>query len=155
MVVEDSGQLVPYDKTDKILRWSKEIEVTAQKYDIDPAVIAALIEQESGGNPNAGSTAGAQGLMQLMPSTAKGLGVDPWDPIQNIDGGTRYFLYQYKRFGNMEQALEAYNSGSGNVINGNYFYFSETQRYIRNVPVLIDKYQRVFAVAKNKKKTKV
>lgn len=149
MVVEDSGKLVPYDKTDRILRWSKEIEAASKKYDVDPAIIAAIIEQESGGNPDAGSRAGAQGLMQLMPRTARGLGVDPWDPAQNIDGGTRYFLYQYKRFGNLEQALAAYNAGPGNVLNGNYLYITETQGYIRNVPLLIDKYQRVFAEARS------
>ncbi|HEX3030673.1 MAG TPA: lytic transglycosylase domain-containing protein [Bacillota bacterium] len=145
MVVDETGHLVPYDKTDRILRWSREIEATAKKHNIDPAIIAAIIEQESGGNPSAGSHAGAQGLMQLMPRTARGLGVDPWDPAQNIEGGTRYFLYQYKRFGNLEQALAAYNAGPGNVLNGNYLYISETQRYIRNVPVLIAKYQRLFA----------
>lgn len=153
MVVDDSGQLVPYDKTDKILRWSREIDVTSRKYHIDPAIIAAIIEQESGGNPEAGSRAGAQGLMQLMPATARGLGVNPWDPLQNIEGGTRYFLYQYKRFGNLEQALAAYNAGPGNVINGNYLYIAETQRYIRNVPVLVNKYQQIFAKAKKPKQT--
>lgn len=152
MVVDETGQLVPYDKTDKILRWSREIEITAKKHDIDPAIIAAIIEQESGGNPNAGSNAGAQGLMQLMPKTAKGLGVDPWNPLQNIEGGTTYFLYQYKRFGNMEQALAAYNAGPGNVINGNYLYIGETQRYIRNVPVLVGKYQRLFTARATKKR---
>lgn len=155
MVVEESGKLVPYDKTDRILRWSREIETAAKKYDVDAAIIAAIIEQESGGNPTAGSHAGAIGLMQLMPRTARGLGVDPYDPAQNIDGGTRYFLYQFKRFGNIEQALAAYNAGPGNVLNGNYLYIPETQRYIRNVPVLIEKYERVFAQARNKPKTKV
>lgn len=151
MVLDDNGKLVPYDKTDRILRWSREIQLTSRKYNIDPAIIAAIIEQESGGNPEAGSSAGAQGLMQLMPRTARGLGVNPWNPLQNIDGGTRYFLYQYKRFGNFEQALAAYNAGPGNVINGNYLYIAETQRYIRNVPVLVNKYQRLFAKANSHK----
>ncbi|HWI54313.1 MAG TPA: transglycosylase SLT domain-containing protein, partial [Desulfobacteria bacterium] len=74
MVVAETGELVPWDKTDKILRWAPYIQTAARKYQVDPAVIAAVIEQESGGNPNAGSRAGAQGLMQLMPRTAKGLG---------------------------------------------------------------------------------
>ncbi len=147
MVVAETGELVPWDKTDRILRWAPYIQTASQKYQVDPAIIAAVIEQESGGNPRAGSHAGAQGLMQLMPRTAKGLGVDPWDPAQNIDGGTRYLLYQYRRFGNLEQALAAYNAGPGNVIDGDYLYISETQRYIRNVPRLIEKYRDVFATA--------
>lgn len=147
MVVAETGELVPWDKTDRILRWAPYIQTASQKYQVDPAIIAAVIEQESGGNPRAGSRAGAQGLMQLMPRTAKGLGVDPWDPAQNIDGGTRYLLYQFKRFGNLEQALAAYNAGPGNVINGDYLYISETQRYIRNVPRLTEKYRDIFAQA--------
>lgn len=147
MVVAETGELVPWDKTDKILRWAPYIQASSKKWQVDPAIIAAVIEQESGGNPKAGSRAGAQGLMQLMPRTARGLGVDPWDPAQNIDGGTHYLLYQYKRFGNLEQALAAYNAGPGNVINGNYLYISETQRYIRNVPRLIEKYREVFGKA--------
>lgn len=148
MVVADSGELVPYDKTDRILRWAPYIQAASEKYQVDPAIIAAIIEQESGGNEKAGSHAGAIGLMQLMPRTARGLGVDPYDPAQNIDGGTHYILYQYKRFGNLEQALAAYNAGPGNVINGNYLYISETQRYIRNVPILVEKYRRVFVNAR-------
>lgn len=147
MVVAETGELVPWDKTDRILRWAPYIQNASRKYQVDPAIIAAVIEQESGGNPKAGSRAGAQGLMQLMPRTAKGLGVDPWDPAQNIDGGTHYLLYQYKRFGNLEQALAAYNAGPGNVLDGDYLYISETQRYIRNVPRLIEKYRDIFAEA--------
>lgn len=150
MVIADTGEMVPYDKTDKILRWSTFIEASSKKYNVDPAIVAAIIEQESGGNSGAGSHAGAIGLMQLMPRTARGLGVNPYDPAQNIDGGTHYFFYQYKRFGNLEQALAAYNSGPGNVLNGNYQYIPETQGYIRNVPRLISKYQRIFAKAKKK-----
>lgn len=139
------NKIVPFDKTDRILRWSPLIEKAARKYNLDPALIAAVIEQESGGDATAGSHAGAIGLMQLMPRTAKGLGVDPYDPAQNVDGGARYLTIQLKRFGNLEQALAAYNAGPGNVLNGNYLYISETQNYIRNVPVLTDKYRRLFA----------
>ncbi|PKM80501.1 MAG: hypothetical protein CVU89_13190 [Firmicutes bacterium HGW-Firmicutes-14] len=144
VMIGDGGEIVPYDKTDRILQWAKEIEFAAGKYDTDPAIIAAIIEQESGGNPSAVSRAGAVGLMQLMPGTARGLGVDPYDPVQNIDGGTRYFLHQYRTFGSVELALAAYNSGPNNVKNGNYLYFSETQGYITNVPRLIEKYRELF-----------
>jgi hypothetical protein len=141
-VVEDKPVLVAYDSSDKVLRWGKEIDAAAKKYGIDPALIAAIIEQESGGNPDAGSHAGAIGLMQLMPRTAEGLGVNPYDPAQNIDGGTKYIAIQLKRFGSLELALAAYNAGPGNVLNSRYLYISETQNYIRNVPALVDKYQR-------------
>lgn len=148
VIVADNGEIVPYDKTDKILRWARLIETTAKKYNTDPAIIAAIIEQESGGNPAAISRAGAIGLMQLMPGTARGLGVNPYDPAQNIDGGTRYFLYQYKAFGSIEKALGAYNAGPNNVINGNYLFIPETRNYINNVPRLIVKYQKLFAQAR-------
>lgn len=148
VMIADDGELVPYDNTDRILRWAKQIEAAAKKYNVDPAVIAAIIEQESGGNASVVSRAGAIGLMQLMPRTAKGLGVNPYDPAQNIDGGTRYFLYQYKAFGSVELALAVYNSGPGNVRNGNYMYFSETRGYVNKVPRLINKYQQVFNQAK-------
>lgn len=148
VMIADDGEIVPFDNTDRILRWAKHIEAASKKYNVDPAIIAAIIEQESGGRADAVSRAGAIGLMQLMPGTAKGLGVNPYDPAQNIDGGTRYFLYQYKAFGSVELALAAYNSGPGNVRNGNYMYFSETRGYITKVPRLINKYQRLFNQAK-------
>jgi len=148
VMIAENGKIVPYEKTDKILRWAKYINTAANKYKIDPAIIAAIIEQESGGNADAHSPAGAIGLMQLMPKTAQGLGVDPYDPVQNIDGGTRYFMYQYRTFGSIELALAAYNAGPNNVRNGDYLYFSETQRYINKVPRLIQKYQRIFDQAR-------
>lgn len=150
-VVDDQPVVVEYDSSDKVMRWGKEIQDASSKYGIDPAVIAAIIEQESGGNPNAQSPAGAIGLMQLMPRTAQGLGVNPYAPAQNIEGGTKYLAIQLNRFGSLEMALAAYNAGPGNVINSRYLYISETQNYIRNVPALVSKYQRKFteAVSKN------
>ncbi|ABB15055.1 transglycosylase [Carboxydothermus hydrogenoformans Z-2901] len=136
------------DQKHRVLRWSKYIFKAAELYNLDPALIAAVIEQESGGNPNAISPAGAIGLMQLMPKTARGLGVDPYDPEQNIIGGARYLAIQYKRFGNWQLALAAYNAGPGNVYNNNYLYISETQNYIRKVPLLMEKYRAIFANAK-------
>ncbi|WP_366924005.1 lytic transglycosylase domain-containing protein [Metallumcola ferriviriculae] len=136
--------VIPFDRTDNILRWAPQIQAAAQKYDIDPAIIAGVMEQESGGNPKAISHAGAVGLMQLMPGTAKYLGVDPYDPQANIEGGARYLSMQLKEFGNLKQALAAYNAGPGNVYNSRYLYISETQNYLRRVPSLIDKYQKKF-----------
>ncbi|MDT3698977.1 MAG: lytic transglycosylase domain-containing protein [Thermincola sp.] len=144
VMIGEKGKIVPYDKTDKILQWAEHINTAANKYKIDPAIIASIIEQESGGDSAALSPAGAIGLMQLMPKTAQGLGVNPYDPAQNIDGGTRYFMYQYRAFGSIELALAAYNAGPNNVRNGNYQYYPETQGYIIKVPRLIQKYQRIF-----------
>lgn len=99
--------------------WSAA-EDAAQKYGVDPQLIHRIIETESSYNPNAVSKAGAIGLMQLMPDTAKGLGVDPHDPLQNIDGGTRYFSQLMKRYGgDTTKALTAYQSGPGNLDAGN------------------------------------
>ncbi len=81
-----------------------------------PGAVDAIIQQESGGDPNAVSTAGAQGLMQLMPGTAAELGVtDSFDPVQNRDGGTRYLQQQLDAYQDWELALMAYNWGPGNV----------------------------------------
>ncbi len=143
-VVDNKPVFVEYDPSHKVLRWGKEIQAASEKYGIEPAIIAAVIEQESGGNPNAQSPAGAIGLMQLMPGTAEGLGVNPYDPAQNIEGGTKYLAIQLNRFGSLEMALAAYNAGPGNVVNLRYLYISETLNYIRNVPALVNKYQREF-----------
>jgi hypothetical protein len=146
-VVEDEPvvvQEVEFDPSHKVLRWGKYILRASEKYGVDPAIIAAMIEQESGGNPTVNSHAGAIGLMQLMPRTAQGLKVDPYDPEQNIEGGTKYLAIQLKRFGDLELALAAYNAGPGNVRNSRYLYISETQRYIKNVPALAMKYQGKF-----------
>jgi hypothetical protein len=143
-VDKEKTVVVEYNSSDKVMRWGKEIQHASTKYGIDSAVIAAVIEQESGGNPGALSHAGAIGLMQLMPGTAKGLGINPYDPAQNIEGGTKYLAIQLNRFGSLELALAAYNAGPGNVINSRYWYISETQNYIRNVSSLVKKYQQQF-----------
>lgn len=92
---------------------------TAQKYGLDPNIVAALCYYESGGDINAGrgrTDKGGYGLMQLVASTAQGLGVsNVFDPAQNVDGGCRYLQQQLKSFGNYPQALAAYNTGAGVV----------------------------------------
>lgn len=114
------------------------VEQTASRYGIPSALAHALVKQESGGNPNARSPVGAMGVMQLMPATAKGLGVkDPWDPAQNIDGGMRYLSQLIKQYdGRIDLALAAYNGGPGRLKQRGYDISkmpAETQNYVRKI----------------------
>ncbi len=108
----------------------------AQTYGVDPYLVMAVIMQESGGNPNAKSYAGALGLMQLMPSTAAGLSVtNPFNPIQNLQGGIRDLAGLLKEFGgNIKLALAAYNAGAGSVLRyGGIPPYAQTQNYVKSI----------------------
>jgi soluble lytic murein transglycosylase-like protein len=120
----------------------------AKTYQVDPALIRAIIMAESNYDPRAVSHAGAEGLMQLMPTTAKWLGVaDSFDPALNIDGGVRYFRYLLDRFkGDVELALAAYNAGILYVQKyGGVPPFAATQAYIKKVLHYHHRYQQEMA----------
>lgn len=106
----------------------------ANKHGIDPDLFLRLINQESGWKPHVTSSAGAYGLTQLMPSTADYLGVNPRDPLQNLDGGARYLAEQMQKFGSPDLALAAYNAGPGAVSKyGGIPPYRETQNYVRAI----------------------
>jgi murein DD-endopeptidase MepM/ murein hydrolase activator NlpD len=107
----------------------------AREFGVNENIFLRLIQKESGWNPRARSSVGAEGLGQLMPPTAKGLGVsNAYDPVQNLTGSARYLGQQLKRFGSYEKALAAYNAGPGNVERyGGIPPFKETQNYVKTI----------------------
>lgn len=126
----------PAPETDIDVSIAGSIRAAAKKYDLSEKLVESVIRAESNFKPDAVSPAGAQGLMQLMPATARELGVeDPFDVHQNIDGGARYIRQMLDRFGgDLKLALAAYNAGPGAVErhNGNVPY-RETRAYVRRV----------------------
>ena len=119
------------------------VDKYAAQNGLDVDFVKAVINQESGYNPNATSKCGAMGLMQLMPGTAQGLGVkNAYDPEQNIEGGTKYLKGLMDRFDNNKSlALAAYNAGPNAVKKyGGIPPYQETQNYVKNV---LGKYERM------------
>jgi soluble lytic murein transglycosylase-like protein len=124
--------------------YQAEIAAAAREFGVDEAIVRAIIHAESSYNPMALSHAGAQGLMQLMPPTARRFGVtDSYNAGQNIRGGVQYLAWLLKRFnGNLSLAAAGYNAGEGAVDrHGGVPPYQETQRYVARVGVLADRYR--------------
>lgn len=112
--------------------YAAKVHELSARFDLSPALIEALVWQESRWRANAVSPVGARGLAQLMPGTARELGVNPDDPFANLEGGARYLRQQLDRFdGDVEKALAAYNAGPGRVMAANGIpAIRETQNYV-------------------------
>lgn len=124
--------------------FSAEINAAAQRWGVDPALIRAIAHAESSFNPRAQSPKGAQGLMQIIPATARRFDVDdPFDPAQSLDGGARYLRFLLDRFsGDFDLAAAAYNAGEGAVDRHRGIPpYSETQTYVSRVRALHRAYQ--------------
>lgn len=115
------------------------IQQAAKQYGVSARLLSALLKQESGFNPTARSHAGALGIAQFMPATAKGFGIDPLDPTQAIPAAAKYLRDSFDVFGSWELALAAYNAGGGNVGKyGGIPPFPETQNYVRNIMAMVN-----------------
>ncbi|MEM1129673.1 MAG: lytic transglycosylase domain-containing protein [Pseudomonadota bacterium] len=135
---EIGGVDVPFLPTLPAPRYKGEYlpvaQQAARRHGIPESLFLRLVQQESAWNPTARSHKGAIGLAQLMPGTARVLGVNPHDPHQNLDGGARYLRQQYEAFGSWRLALAAYNAGPGAVEKHNGVPpYRETRNYVRKI----------------------
>ncbi|MBD3765056.1 MAG: lytic transglycosylase domain-containing protein [Rhodobacterales bacterium] len=139
---EGSVRLRPKAETVPIPRYAgsyrgahlQTARAAARRHGVPEDLFLRLVQQESGWNPQAVSHKGATGLAQLMPDTARALGVDMHDPEQNLDGGARYLRRMYDRFGSWRLALAAYNAGPGAVEeHGGIPPYAETQAYVKAI----------------------
>ncbi|MFM7389923.1 MAG: lytic transglycosylase domain-containing protein [Vampirovibrionales bacterium] len=131
----------------KHAQFKASIEKYATQYGLEPSLVEAVIKAESAYNPNAKSRVGALGLMQLMPSTAEGLGVeDPLNPEQNIEGGSKYLASLMKRFnGDTSLAVAAYNAGPNAVAKYHGIPpYKETQAYVKKVLQYENQFQNAY-----------
>lgn len=126
-------------------RYTAKIAELSARFDLSPSLLEALVWQESRWRENAISPVGARGLAQLMPGTARYLGVDSNDPFQNLEGGARYLREQLDRFdGDLEKALAAYNAGPGRVERaGGIPDIRETKQYVAAIIGRLANHSRV------------
>lgn len=136
-----------YERIRYPLRYSEYVRVHARRHNLDPALLAAVIYQESKFSPDAKSSSGAIGLMQLTPATARGIAIrthgsafhtrDLYNPEINIRYGSWYLDNLFKKYGDEREVLAAYNAGQGNVdrwrANGEPIQFAETKAYVERV----------------------
>ncbi|MCL1112228.1 lytic transglycosylase domain-containing protein [Shewanella basaltis] len=128
--------------------FASDVALAARQYQLDPALIRAVIHAESAFKPSAISKAGAKGLMQLMPGTASDMGVDnPFNAQQNIRGGSRYLAQLLAQFnGDLDLACAAYNAGPSTVTQYRGIPpYPETQAYVKRVKILFKRYQKALA----------
>ncbi len=149
---EPSKRWVKKDFSHYLPKYQQEIEQASSKYGVEPALIRAVILAESDFDPYAISYAGALGLMQLIPETAERMGVeDPFNPTQNIDGGTRYLGKLREMFDDIKLSVAAYNAGENRVArHGGIPPIPETREYVRRVLEYYDKFRRLSPQASNK-----
>lgn len=126
----------------RLKKYDNIINAASEKYDVPAPLIKSIIAAESAGKNSASSKVGAKGLMQLMDGTAKSLGVtNSFDPVQNIMGGTKYLKNLISQFGNLDNAIAAYNAGPGNVQKYNGVPpFQETVNYVKKVKSYLNEY---------------
>ncbi|MEM6474972.1 MAG: lytic transglycosylase domain-containing protein [Pseudomonadota bacterium] len=126
-------------------RYAAKIAELSRRFDLSESLLEALVWQESRWRENAVSPAGARGLAQLMPGTARYLGVNPDDPMQNLEGGARYLREQLDRFDqDLEKALAAYNAGPGRVIRaGGVPNITETREYVAAIMGRLSNHSRM------------
>lgn len=147
----NSTAYIPSDKTELMELINAAIDNASAKYGVDKNLIRAVMKQESSFSPTSISSSGAQGLMQLMPNTAASLGVtDPFNIVQNINGGTLYLRDQLSNFkGDISLALAAYNAGPNSVIQYDGIPpYAETQNYVQKVTEYYNQYQQLSTAQK-------
>jgi soluble lytic murein transglycosylase-like protein len=122
-----------------VAQYAGQFAAAESQFNLPSGMLAAVAQQESGGNSHAVSSAGAQGLMQLMPSTAAGIGVDAFDPNQAITAAARILSRNLNEFGgSVPLALAAYNAGAGAVKKyGGIPPYSQTQNYVKSITAMM------------------
>ncbi|MFH0882762.1 MAG: transglycosylase SLT domain-containing protein [bacterium] len=137
----------------KMARYYHHVREAADRYGLEPELIYAVMQQESGGDTNAVSKSGAKGLMQLMDTTASDMGVDDsFNPRENILGGAKYLKEQLDRYGDLDTALAAYNAGPGAVERyGGIPPYEETRKYVRNVAAIYERIKNAVIQRADKK----